>query len=189
MTVTYLSPFESLLAVEIHAPAQWVATAHLNGAAAAELFPLKGGASVTVCSVEGFAHHLAHRLYLLGILTLEELHEVPVRTQWTVGYVLEWARRFGLEIQLRSIFAVIPPLPPVGTAPASSPLVERQCVENLRQAVPAPGYAQLVERLATNVRGHLGDEHVRSVLHREGLTVLEPSIVSAGYLIGDVLEP
>ena len=41
MTVTYLSPFESLLAVEIHAPAQWVATAHLNGAAAAELFPLK----------------------------------------------------------------------------------------------------------------------------------------------------
>lgn len=188
MTVTYLSPFESLLAVEIHAPAQWVATAHLNGAAAAELFPLKGGASVTVCSVEGFAHHLAHRLYLLGILTLEELHEVPVRTQWTVGYVLEWARRFGLEIQLRAIYAVIPPLPPVvGTTPVS--LAERQCVDNLRQAVPAPGYAQLVERLATNVRGHLGDEHVRSVLRREGMTVLEPSAVSAGYLIGDVLEP
>ena len=39
------NPVENLLAVEVHAPKLWVASARLNGRAAAELFPLDGGAS------------------------------------------------------------------------------------------------------------------------------------------------
>lgn len=104
------NPVENLLAVEVHAPKLWVASAHLNGRAAAELFPLDGGASTTVCTVEGFAHHMAEKLYTLGILSLEELHDVPVRTDWRIGYVLSWVRRFGVEVNLRSIIAALPPL-------------------------------------------------------------------------------
>lgn len=104
------NPFENLLAVEVHAPKLWVASAHLNGRAAAELFPLEGGASTTVCTASGLAHHMAEKLYTLGILTLEELHDVPVRTDWRIGYVLSWVRRFGVEVNLRSIIAVMPPV-------------------------------------------------------------------------------
>lgn len=88
-----------------------MASAHLNGRAAAELFPLEGGASTTVCTVEGFAHHIAEKLYTLGILSLEELHDVPVSTDWKIGYVLSWVRNFGVEVNLRSIIAVMPPSP------------------------------------------------------------------------------
>lgn len=173
------NPFENLLAVEVHAPKLWVASAHLNGRAAAELFPLEGGASTTVCTASGLAHHMAE----LGILTLEELHDVPVRTDWRIGYVLSWVRRFGVEVNLRSIIAVMPPV----TADTDA-LNPRGVFDSILEAVPAPGYSQLIERIQANVRGDLGDAHVRSVLVREGFILQEPTALSCGYLIGDVME-
>lgn len=166
------NPVENLLAVEVHAPKLWVASARLNGRAAAELFPLDGGASTTVCTVEGFAHHMA-----------EELHDVPVRTDWRIGYVLSWVRRFGVEVNLRSIIAAMPPV----TADTDA-LNPRSVFDSILEAVPAPGYSQLIERIQANVRGDLGDAHVRSVLIREGFILQEPTALSCGYLIGDVLE-
>ena len=177
------NPVENLLAVEVHAPKLWVASARLNGRAAAELFPLDGGASTTVCTVEGFAHHMAEKLYTLGILSLEELHDVPVRIDWRIGYVLSWVGRVGVEVNLRSIIGAMPPV----TADTDA-LNPRSVFDSILEAVPAPGYSQLIERIQANVRGDLGDAHVRSVLIREGFILQEPTALSCGYLIGDVLE-
>ena len=160
-----------------------MASAHLSGRAAAELFPLEGGASTTVCTASGLAHHMAEKLYTLGILSLEELHDVPVRTDWRIGYVLSWVRRFGVEVNLRSIIAAMPPV----TADTDA-LNPRGVFDSILEAVPAPGFAYLVERIQANVRGDLGDAHVRSVLIREGFILQEPTALSCGYLIGDVME-
>lgn len=167
------NPIENLLAVEVHAPKLWVASAHLNGRAAAELFPLEGGASTTVCTVEGFAHHMAEKLYTLGILSLEELHDVPVSTDWKIGYVLSWVRSFGVEVNLRSIIAVMPPI--------TGALIRHSIYDSVLKAAPAPGFAQLVERIQELVRA-------RSILIRDIFIIQEPTTLSCGYLIGDVME-
>ena len=178
------NPFENLLAVQVYAPKSWVASAHLNGRAATELFPLDGGVSTTVCTVEGFARHVAEKLYTLGVLSLEEFYDVSVRTDWKISYVLSWANRFGIEVKLCPILAIMPPV----SAGATGAQRARSVFDSILEAVPAPGYAQLIERVQTHVRAHLGDDHVRYVLHHEGFALQEPSSLSCGYLMGEVLE-
>ena len=96
---------------------------------------------------------------------------------------MSWVRRFGVEVNLRSIIAAMPPV----TADTDA-LNPRSVFDSILEAVPAPGYSQLIERIQANVRGDLGDAHVRSVLIREGFILQEPTALSCGYLIGDVLE-
>ena len=128
------NPFENLLAVQVYAPKSWVASAHLNGRAAAELFPLDGGVSTTVCTVEGFARHVAEKLYTLGVLSLEEFYDVPVRTDWKISYVLSWANRFGIEVKLCPILAIMPPV----SAGATGAQRARSVFDSILEAVCPP---------------------------------------------------
>lgn len=98
---------------------------------------------------------------------------MPVSTDWKIGYVLSWVRNFGVEVNLRSIIAVMPPI--------TGALIRPSIYDSVLKAAPAPGFAQLVERIQELVRA-------RSILIRDIFIIQEPTTLSCGYLIGDVME-